>query len=914
MSGNNGSAQSLASTTASGNGHPATTVSMAMGANGTMSFAGLNGGNIPTTFRSRMGSLTSFSAHPASPLTPHTPVPDGIMASNLIPQMSVWNNSPNPAHMQSLMNMNKDYGLAAAGSPTAMHFGSTPFRSGDYAADQSDKCIVILTPKVAQKSYGSEKRFLCPPPTVLLLGSGWCIPPPYHLQSTGANVQSLLSSTGPRLMVGIPNESASQQPTIEWVGGGLKMNPGSNGGEQINPGDPDHSITGRCVSKNLYINEADEKRKKVEVYVKVHAPQGELLGTFHSKPIKVISKPSKKRQSLKNIELCIHHGSTVSLFNRLRSQTVSTKYLSVSNSIASGGPRPNWSNVANAPLNPENTCFVARTNLWDPFIIWIVDPNQSLGDVMNYHNSPPIPGYPPPPTIAIHPRRPPDFAMVDNGMNGSGVDGGSSSGAGGTSHGGPVTPTPSPPIPIHYNQTVVLQCLSTGMVSPVMIIRKVERGSMVVGGMLSSETGKEVLGDPVSQLHKVAFEIYDGSSMTTHMYPNGDVGSYLACLTDVVGTQPSKGGKKPYSHLATPPNSTDGEVSPTTPKHLVGAGNPHPGAMAAGNGSVDGTGFHYGGSVLSHDDTLGPLLTMGGSGHLASTGKTVHKGQKRNSMSRHSGGHDSACAVAWVEDAQDLAIWTIVGSESSQYTIKGGNLTTPGLSSVVPTGYDMGLLAGNNQHPAAAGMMAPPPSTHHDPHGVNNFAAMGAEHHHHHHHHHSHQHHPSALLSPIKVEGEGQDGNALGEAIHQSPFSPAFNHNHHHSLGGLVGNGPPTVTQVIVGEHDQGASGTSAPGAERSDSAGDGQGSGGQSSSAQDTRKVVTIFGENFQPKMKVWFGQYPSPHVEWRSSQAMVCLAPMVGDAHGPTADMRGMNLLISLGLPEHEDMVVPTNQTFTL
>ena len=301
---------------------------------------------------------------------------------------------------------------------------------------------------------------------------------------------------------------------------------------------------------------------------------------------------------------------------------------------------------------------MAKTSHWDSFIIYLVNP---FDDSASDPQAPRHPGYPPPPSNAL-----PMSAQT-----------------------------------IFYNQAVVLQSLQTAVVSPVMIIRRVDKGNTICGGAsFPDSTGRhftEIVGDPVSQLHKIALEIFDPSDVDPAQKDADH--SFLACKEEAVGMHRIDTQKVWVNRAAMPgsrssaTSSTENVAQAAFQKTTLAnylssmdsrseprttASTPLPSHTSPGSSRVEPSDSSDGGKVKRPRRVSSSLTLQAQRDRAAHALKTRKRGKSLSSAAESLGGvladngpasaayppldANGRDAEAWKLDVGDSDIWCIVGA------------------------------------------------------------------------------------------------------------------------------------------------------------------------------------------------------------------------------------------------------------
>ena len=196
--------------------------------------------------------------------------------------------------------------------------------------------VLCLHAAVAQKSYGSEKRFLCPPPVVHIEGPIW------NMKAQQLSM-AVVSEGGER--------SFSQRaPLDQSLSASFKF----------------LHVSGTAKSKSfqLSLDIAEPGAPTPATENGENAGDGRVWASFDSAPVTIISKPSKKTAKTRNLSSCSLAGGPVSLFNRINSQTVRTKYMTV-----------------------DQTQLCASNTSWSAFNVNVIRPHGDLPPLGTFHRA-----------------------------------------------------------------------------------------------------------------------------------------------------------------------------------------------------------------------------------------------------------------------------------------------------------------------------------------------------------------------------------------------------------------------------------------------------------------------------------------------------------------------------------------------
>ncbi|KAJ1723604.1 hypothetical protein LPJ53_002044, partial [Coemansia erecta] len=228
---------------------------------------------------------------------------------------------------------------STCGSDTVITYSSVREEPGLCAGNQV--VITCYHAAVAQKSYGGEKRFLCPPPAVLMCGEGSSA----RTAHGSAMVLSVVKEAGDAAVVrcGDPRPSSSAHAPLECQTSFNERNVALF---------KSLHVTGMQKAKSfrLRLDLLDTTPSAAGNGGSNSATGATPYASLESGAVAIISKPSKKTAKARNQSTCIRGGALVSLFNRINSQTFRTKYLNVDH---------------------QSNRWVAQSHNWSPFSVEI---------------------------------------------------------------------------------------------------------------------------------------------------------------------------------------------------------------------------------------------------------------------------------------------------------------------------------------------------------------------------------------------------------------------------------------------------------------------------------------------------------------------------------------------------------------
>ena len=176
--------------------------------------------------------------------------------------------------------------------------------------------IVFCYPKVCQRSYEGERRFLCPPPQVFVYGSNVN----NSIRNFAGNLQPI--SVSKTTNVPILGEEFVSTPIVKLLDVSL-----------LNSSiEPENQVAIFTFDKFF---SRDKESKHCAFKFKFKEPSNNVEYRVESKKIAMVSKPSKK-PTTKDSSPHFSSGSLISIHNRINSQSSTTRFLSFTEQLEDG--------------------------------------------------------------------------------------------------------------------------------------------------------------------------------------------------------------------------------------------------------------------------------------------------------------------------------------------------------------------------------------------------------------------------------------------------------------------------------------------------------------------------------------------------------------------------------------------------